>query len=63
MSYCIVKIMNNREGGKPIHHIIIDSTAEVMEFSKEEKAEQYRSLLEANSDSGHRYVVKKIGAK
>jgi len=61
MSYCIVKIMENKDGGRPIHHIIIDSMAEVMEFTEEETAKTYKDLLEANSDSGHKYVVKKIG--
>lgn len=61
MSYCIVKIMENKDGGNPIHHIIIDSQAEVMEFTNGGEAEKYRSLLEANSDSGHKYVLKKIG--
>ena len=63
MSYCIVKIMENKNGGKPIHHIIVDSTAEVMEFKDDKTAEDYRSLLENNSDSGHKYVLRKIGGK
>lgn len=61
MTYCIVKIMENKNGGKPINCIIIDDQCEVMEFENEDKAESFRLILETNSDSGHTYILKKIG--
>ena len=61
MSYCIVKIMKNENGGNPIHSVIIDSLSEVMEFDTPERAEATREMFERNSDSGHKYIVKKIG--
>jgi hypothetical protein len=62
MSYCIVKIMKNEHGGKPIHSVIIDGLSEVMEFDTPEEAEKTRAMFERNSDSGHEYIVKKIGS-
>jgi hypothetical protein len=63
MSYCIIKVMKNEHGGKPIHSVIIDNLSEVMEFNTPEEAEKIRSLFAKNSDSGHEYYVKKIGSK
>jgi hypothetical protein len=40
--------------------IIIDTHNEVLEFETFEEAEKMRDLMEANSDSGYRYEVKKI---
>ena len=40
--------------------IIIDTHNEVLEFETYEEADKLRDLMEANSDSGHRYEVKKI---
>jgi hypothetical protein len=40
--------------------IIIDTHNEVLEFESFEEAEKMRDIMEKNSDSGHRYVVKKI---
>jgi hypothetical protein len=63
MSYCIIKVMKNEHGGKPIHSVIIDNLSEVMEFKTEDEAEKYRTVFAKNSDSGHEYYVKKIGKK
>lgn len=62
MTYCIIKIMDI-EGKKPLHCIIIDNLDEVMEFDDKVSAETFRLLLETNSDSGHSYVLKKIGVR
>ena len=40
--------------------IILDSQNEVMEFETEEEAEKLRKLFETNSDSGHKYILKKL---
>lgn len=57
--FVIVKfIKNNRGVEMPV--IIIDTHNEVLEFETYDEAEKLRNLMEANSDSGHRYEVKKI---
>jgi hypothetical protein len=57
--YVIVKYIKNQKGVElPV--IIIDSMNEVLEFETYEEAEKLRDLMSSNSDSGHRYVVKKI---
>lgn len=57
--FVIVKFVKNVRGVEmPV--IIIDTHNEVLEFETYEEAEKLRDLMEANSDSGHRYEVKKI---
>jgi hypothetical protein len=57
--YVIVKYIKNQKGVElPV--IIIDSMNEVLEFETYEEAEKLRDLMSSNSDSAHRYVVKKI---
>ena len=58
--YIIVKYIKNKKGIElPV--IILDTHTEVWEFETIEEAEKIREVLEKNSDSGHRYVIKKIG--
>jgi hypothetical protein len=47
--------------GIKIHVILINSQCEIWEFDSYEEAEQMRKVFEANSDSGYKYTVKKIG--
>ena len=61
MSYCIIKVIDNKDGKKPFNCIIINSLAEVMEFDEKDEAEDFRTILETNSDSGHSYILKRIG--
>jgi hypothetical protein len=57
--FVIVKfIKNNRGVEMPV--IIIDTHNEVLEFETYDEAEKLRNLMEANSDSGYKYEVKKI---
>jgi hypothetical protein len=57
--FVIVKFIKNNKGVEmPV--IIIDTHNEVLEFDSFEEAEKMRDIMEKNSDSGHRYVVKKI---
>ena len=46
---------------KKLPVIILDNSGEVLEFNTLEEAEDMRSRFEVNSDSGHKYKVKKIG--
>ena len=56
--YCIVKYIKVDKKELPV--IILNSQDEILEFDNEDKAEEFKSILQMNSDSGYRYVVKKI---
>jgi len=58
--YIIVKLIKNSNGVEmPV--VLIDSHSEVWEFDTEKEADEIRNILEKNSDSGHKYIVKKVG--
>jgi hypothetical protein len=56
--YCIIKYIKVEKKELPV--IILNSQDEVLEFDTEEKAEEFKQILQMNSDSGYRYIVKKI---
>lgn len=57
--YLIVKYCKNVHGVEmPV--LILDVHDEVLEFENEQDAIMTKELFEKNSDSGHRYIVKKI---
>ena len=59
MMWVIIKHIENKEGVKlPV--IILNSDSEIWEFDTLEEAESMRLIFEQNSDSGHKYEVKKI---
>jgi len=57
--FVIVKHVKNKSGIK-IPVILINSHSEIWEFDTLEEAESMRLIFEQNSDSGHKYEVKKI---
>lgn len=61
MSYIIIKMVKDAVRDKKLPVIILDNSGEVLEFNTLEEAEDMRSRFEVNSDSGHKYKVKKIG--
>lgn len=56
--YCIIKYLKVDKKELPV--IILNSQDEVLEFDTEVQAEDFKNILQMNSDSGHRYVIKKI---
>jgi hypothetical protein len=56
--YCIIKYIKLEKKELPV--IILNSQDEVLEFDTEDRAEDFKNILQMNSDSGYRYVVKKI---
>lgn len=57
--YIIVKhIKTDHNTTLPV--VIVDTQCEVLEFDTIEEAEKMRNIFEVNSDSGHKYEVKKI---
>ena len=56
--WVIVKMIKNQSGIElPV--ILVDSHPEIMSFDSEDEAIKMKDLFEKNSDSGHKYVVKK----
>jgi hypothetical protein len=58
--YVIVKYIPN-ENGIEMPVLIVDTHSEILEFNKPDEAEKVKELFQANTDSGYRYVVKKVG--
>ena len=57
--YIIVKhIKTDHNTTLPV--VIVDTQCEVLEFDTIEEAEKMKNIFEVNSDSGHKYEVKKI---
>ena len=56
--YCIIKYIKADKKDLPV--IILNSQDEVLEFENESQANEMCDILQMNSDSGYRYVVKKI---
>jgi hypothetical protein len=57
--YIIIKYVKNGQGVElPV--ILLNSHSEILELETFEEATKMKELFETNSDSGHRYEVKKI---
>ena len=56
--YCILKYIKVDKKELPV--IILNSQDEILEFDSQTQAEEFKEILQMNSDSGYRYVVKKI---
>jgi hypothetical protein len=57
--YVIIKHVKT-ERTKRLPVIILNSESEIWEFDSIEEAEKMREIFELNSDSGHKYEVRKI---
>ena len=54
----IVKMVKHHTGIElPV--ILVDSHSEIMSFDTEEEALKMKEIFEINSDSGHKYLIKK----
>jgi hypothetical protein len=57
--WVIVKMVANSNKVKlPV--IILNGQSEIWEFESEDEAANMRNIFEANSDSGHEYLIKKL---
>jgi hypothetical protein len=57
--YVIVKHVKTQVNRKlPV--IMLDTQGEVWEFDNKDKAQEMVNILNANTDSGHKYEVKKV---
>jgi hypothetical protein len=59
MSYIIIKHVK-RTTGAVVPVVILDTNHEVLEFDSKAQAESMTSLLQTNTDSGHKYEIKEI---
>lgn len=57
--YVIIKYVANFTG-KVLPVIILNTDSEIWEFNSFEEATKMKEIFENNSDSGHKYEVKKI---
>ena len=56
--WVVVKMIKNHSGIElPV--ILVDSHSEIMSFDSEEEALKMKEVFEVNSDSGHKYLIKK----
>ena len=58
--YVIIKHIKMQDNKTRVPVILLDSQGEIWEFDSQKKAEDMREIFELNSDSGHKYEVKKI---
>jgi len=58
--FVIVKEIKNKKTGNVLPVILLDGHDQVLEFDDELKASELTIILNKNSDSGHKYLVKKL---
>jgi hypothetical protein len=60
--YVIIKHvkMNSSPMSRKVPVILLNSDTEVWEFENEEEATKMKEIFETNSDSGHKYEIKKL---
>ena len=57
--YVIVKHVKTNNG-RILPVIMLDAQGEVWEFDNKDKAQEMANILNTNTDSGHKYEVKKV---
>jgi len=57
--YLIIKHVKTHNG-RILPVVMLDTHGEVLEFDNEAKAQEMANILNKNTDSGHKYEVKKI---
>jgi hypothetical protein len=61
-SYIIIKYIKQPRFDVEIPVIILDGLGEVLELDNLNEAQELLELFQKNSDSGHRYEIKKTGS-
>ena len=57
--YVIIKQVKT-QNGRFLPVILLDAQGEVWEFDNEDKAQEMVNIFNTNTDSGHKYEVKKV---
>lgn len=58
--YVIIKHIKMQDNKTRVPVILLDSQGEIWEFDSQKSAEEMKDTFQNNSDSGHKYEVKKI---
>lgn len=59
--WCIIKHVKQTSPELPVLRVIVvDQQCEVLEFDSHKEATEMKDIFEINSDSKHKYEVKKI---
>jgi hypothetical protein len=58
--FVILKYITNEKSGTKLPVILLNGSSEIWEFDTLEEAERMKEIFQNNSDSNHRYEVKKI---
>ena len=58
MAYNIMKIMRDPNTHKPIHVLLTDGLSQIWDITKKEEALRITTMLNENSDSGHKYEIR-----
>jgi len=58
--YVIIKHVKINDNRKRLPVVLLNSDTEIWEFESMEEATRMKEIFETNSDSGHKYEVKKI---
>ena len=60
--YVIIKQVkvNSKDIRKKLPVIMLDSQGEVWEFDNKDKAQEMVNIFNTNTDSGHKYEIKKV---
>tara|TARA_R110002051_G_scaffold316106_1_gene395327 strand:+ start:1447 stop:1632 length:186 start_codon:yes stop_codon:yes gene_type:complete len=59
MSYNILKEMKDPNTGKKSYVLLTDGLSQIWEIESEKEANRLAKLMRENSDSGHRYKIRK----
>ena len=58
MAYNIIKIMMDPNTGKKTHVLLTDGLSQIWDITKKEEAVRISTMLNENSDSGHKYEIR-----
>ncbi len=58
--YVIIKNIEDKRTKKILPVILLNKDSEIWEFDTEEDAEKMKEIFQTNSDSNHKYEVKKL---
>jgi len=58
MAYNIIKVMMDLKTGKKTHVLLTDGLSQIWDITKKEEAVRIATMLNENSDSGHKYEIR-----
>jgi len=58
MAYNIIKIMTDPQTDKKTHVLLTDGLSQIWDIKKKEEAVRISTMLNENSDSGHKYEIR-----